>query len=63
MTTTNTVTDTGATSLPQWVTYWHYPTVVAAVVLVFFLIFFKDDVSKKKTTQQDNHNVDAAVEK
>ncbi len=59
----NTVTETGAASLPQWVTYWHYPTVVAAVVLVFFLIFFKDDVSKKKTTQQDNHNVDAVVEK
>ncbi|MEQ5726700.1 MULTISPECIES: MFS transporter [unclassified Providencia] len=59
----NTVTEIGAASLPQWVTYWHYPTVVAAVVLVFFLIFFKDDVSKKKTTQQDNHNVDAAVEK
>ncbi|BBU94348.1 MFS transporter [Providencia rettgeri] len=59
----NTVTETGATSLPQWVTYWHYPTVVAAVVLVFFLIFFKDDVSKKKTTQQDNHNVDAVVDK
>ncbi|MBQ0532845.1 MFS transporter [Providencia huaxiensis] len=59
----NTVTETGAASLPQWVTYWHYPTVVAAVVLVFFLIFFKDDVSKKKTTQQDNHNVDAVVDK
>ncbi|QKJ51351.1 MFS transporter [Providencia rettgeri] len=59
----NTVTETGAASLPQWVNYWHYPTVVAAVVMVFFLIFFKDDVSKKKAIQQSDNKADAVIEK
>ncbi len=49
----DTVTETGAASLPQWANFWHYPAIVAAVVVVFFIIFFKDDVSKHKTKKQD----------
>ncbi|EKT63673.1 MFS transporter [Providencia burhodogranariea] len=47
----NTVTEQGATSLPQWESFWYYPAGVAAVVTIFFIVFFKDDVFKKQKTQ------------